>query len=119
MTRPVGVQHEQWGDSAFNVLLEDKLNTLLARTGEATGPMSGTTMMMAEKMSIMPPTMINMALNHSMDSAALDRLPRGSGVVIAGINPTYQGQLRDAVRKADKSAACFGSTWSRGACAAA
>ena len=27
----------------------------------------------------------------------LDRLPRGSGVVIAGINPTYQGQLRESL----------------------
>jgi nitrilase len=27
----------------------------------------------------------------------LDRLPRGSGIVVAGINPTYQAQLRDSL----------------------
>jgi nitrilase len=27
----------------------------------------------------------------------LDRLPRGSGVVVAGINPTYQAQLRKSL----------------------
>ena len=27
----------------------------------------------------------------------LDRLPRGSGVVIAGVNPNYQKELRDSL----------------------
>jgi acyl-CoA synthetase (AMP-forming)/AMP-acid ligase II len=42
----------------------------------------------------MPPTMINMALNHSMDAAAIDRLPRGVRIGTAGSAPplaTIQG----------------------------
>src|SRR6185436_19882734 len=42
----------------------------------------------------MPPTMINMALNHSMDAATLERLPRGMRVGTAGSAPplaTIQG----------------------------
>lgn len=42
----------------------------------------------------MPPTMINMALNHSMDAAAFDRLPRGVRIGTAGSAPplaTIQG----------------------------
>jgi nitrilase len=29
--------------------------------------------------------------------AVLDRLPRGSGVVVAGVNPTYQAELRKSL----------------------
>ena len=42
----------------------------------------------------MPPTMINMALNHTMDAAAFDRLPRGVRIGTAGSAPplaTIQG----------------------------
>lgn len=42
----------------------------------------------------MPPTMINMALNHPLDAAALERLPRGMRVGTAGSAPpiaTIQG----------------------------
>jgi len=42
----------------------------------------------------MPPTMINMALNHPMDAAAFDRLPRGVRIGTAGSAPplaTIQG----------------------------
>jgi len=42
----------------------------------------------------MPPTMINMALNHSIDEAAIERLPRGTRVGTAGSAPplaTIQG----------------------------
>jgi fatty-acyl-CoA synthase len=42
----------------------------------------------------MPPTMINMALNHSIDAATLERLPRGMRVGTAGSAPplaTIQG----------------------------
>ena len=42
----------------------------------------------------MPPTMINMALNHSIDAAMLERLPRGMRVGTAGSAPplaTIQG----------------------------
>jgi fatty-acyl-CoA synthase len=53
-------------------------------------------LMIAEKVTFaaMPPTMINMALNHRLDPATLEKLPRGVRIATAGSAPplaTIQG----------------------------